>query len=53
MPIIIRGIGAGADKKALKMLESMLFTPGVQGGRLVKLRMRQTVHFRLHLKKQI
>jgi periplasmic protein TonB len=44
---VIRGIGGGADEEAVRALSSMTFTPGVQGGRVVEVRMRQIVTFRL------
>ncbi len=47
-PRIVRGIGAGCDEEVLRIIRKMEFTPGVQNGRLVKVRMSQPVHFRLN-----
>ncbi|WP_421775531.1 TonB family protein [Gracilimonas sp.] len=47
-PEIIRGIGAGCDEEVLEAIKLQSYTPGIQNGRLVKVRMRQLVHFRLN-----
>ena len=46
-PIILRGIGSGCDEEALKAIKKVTFTPGQQNGRNVKVKMTQTVIFRL------
>lgn len=46
-PEIIRGIGAGCDEEVLRVIKLMTFTPGIQNGRLVKVRMAQSVFFKL------
>ncbi len=46
-PKIIRGIGGGCDEEVLKVIQSMRFSPGVQNGTIVKVRMAQSVKFRL------
>lgn len=46
-PQIIRGIGAGCDEEVLRVIKLMTFTPGIQNGRFVKVRMAQPVFFRL------
>lgn len=44
---IVRGIGAGCDEEVLRVIKLQSFTPGIQNGNLVKVRMKQVVHFRL------
>lgn len=44
---VIRGIGGGCDKEALKVVEEARFTPGMQRGRPVKVRYSLPVVFRL------
>ena len=47
-PVIIRGIGAGCDEEVLEAIKLQSYTPGIQNGTLVKVRMKQIVHFRLN-----
>jgi protein TonB len=47
-PVIIRGIGAGCDEVVLEAIKLQSYTPGIQNGKLVKVRMKQLVHFRLN-----
>ncbi|MFD2531854.1 energy transducer TonB [Gracilimonas halophila] len=44
---IVRGIGGGCDEEVLRVIKLQSFTPGIQNGNLVKVRMKQVVHFRL------
>jgi len=46
-PRVLRGIGGGADEAAVDAIMQMKFTPGIQRGRPVKVRMTQPVVFRL------
>jgi periplasmic protein TonB len=46
-PVVLRGIGGGADEAAVDAIKKMSFTPGLQRGRPVKVRMTQPVVFRL------
>jgi protein TonB len=46
-PEIIRGIGAGCDEEVLRAIKLQSFTPGIQNGNFVKVRMKLTVQFRL------
>ncbi|RNC83696.1 MAG: energy transducer TonB [Balneola sp.] len=46
-PTIIRGIGGGCDKEVLRVIKKMKFTPGIQNGKFVRVRMHQTVTFKL------
>ncbi|MEQ9265471.1 MAG: energy transducer TonB, partial [Balneolaceae bacterium] len=46
-PTIIRGIGAGCDEEVLRAIKLMTFTPGIQNGKFVKVRMQQPVVFKL------
>jgi protein TonB len=46
-PRIIRSIGGGCDEEVLRVIKLMKFTPGIQNGRFVKVRMRQSVKFEL------
>lgn len=46
-PTIIRGIGAGCDQEVLRAIKLMTFTPGIQNGNFVKVRMQQPVVFKL------
>lgn len=46
-PEIIRGIGSRCDEEVLKAIKKQTYSPGVQNGNLVKVRMKVTVHFRL------
>lgn len=47
-PEIIRGIGAGCDEEVLEAIKRQSYTPGIQNGTFVKVRMKQVVHFRLN-----
>lgn len=47
-PTLLRGIGGGCDEEVLKAIKLMEFTPGVQNGNLVKVRMSQVVVFKLN-----
>lgn len=44
---VVRGIGAGADEEALRVIQETTFTPGMQRGRAVPVRMSWPVTFRL------
>jgi protein TonB len=44
---IVRGIGGGCDEEVLRVIKLQSFTPGIQNGNFVKVRMKQVVHFRL------
>ena len=46
-PIVLRGIGGGCDEEALRVIKLMNFSPGIQNGRFVKVRMAQSIMFRL------
>jgi len=46
-PQVTRGIGAGADEEALRVLQTMKFVPGVQRGQRVRVKMSLPVTFRL------
>ena len=46
-PIILRGIGGGCDEEVLRVIKKMKFTPGIQNGKFVKVRMHQAVTFEL------
>ena len=46
-PIVLRGIGGGCDEEALRVIKLMDFSPGIQNGRFVKVRMAQSIRFRL------
>lgn len=46
-PRIIRGIGFGCDEEVLKAIKLMKFTPGIQNGRFVKVKLSQVVMFKL------
>ncbi|MCC5927526.1 MAG: M56 family metallopeptidase [Bacteroidetes bacterium] len=46
-PVVLRGIGGGADEAALEALQSVRFTPGKQRGRNVHVQMQLPVEFRL------
>ena len=47
-PEIIRSIGGGCDEEVLRAIKLQNYTPGIQNGTLVKVRMKQVVHFRLN-----
>lgn len=44
---IVRGIGGGCDEEVLRVIKLQTFTPGIQNGNFVKVRMKQVIHFRL------
>ncbi len=46
-PTILRGIGGGCDEEVLRVIRKMSFTPGIQNGKFVKVRMSQPVKFEL------
>jgi len=46
-PIVMRGIGAGCDEAALAAVRDAKFTPGMQRGEPVKVRMTLPVTFKL------
>jgi protein TonB len=46
-PKIIRSVHPELDKELLRVIELVRFSPGVQNGVLVKVRMTQTVNFQL------
>lgn len=46
-PEILRGIGGGCNEEVLRVIKKMRFSPGIQNDRAVKVRMTQTVVFRL------
>lgn len=45
--VITRGIGAGADEEAVRVISTMRFTPGKQRGQIVPVKMSLPVSFRL------
>lgn len=46
-PVILRGIGGGCDEEVLRVIKLMKFTPGIQNGNFVKVKMAQAVTFKL------
>jgi TonB family protein len=46
-PIVVRGIGSGCDEAALDALRASTFTPGMQRGKTVAVKMSLPVVFRL------
>ncbi len=46
-PVILRGIGGGCDEEVLRVIKKMTFTPGIQNGKFVKVKMSQSVKFEL------
>jgi protein TonB len=44
---VIRGIGAGCDKEALRVINSTTFSPGIQRGKPVKVKMTIPIYFKL------
>lgn len=46
-PVILRGIGGGCDEEVMRVIKLMKFTPGIQNGNFVDVKMTQTVIFRL------
>ncbi len=45
--VVLRGIGAGCDDEALRVIRLMKFVPGRQRGTAVKVKMASVVNFRL------
>lgn len=46
-PVVVRGIGSGLDAAALKAVESATFTPGMQRGEPVNVKISLPITFRL------
>jgi len=46
-PVVVRGIGAGCDKEALRVVKTLKFEPGLQRGRPVKVRYTIPIVFKL------
>lgn len=46
-PTVIRGIGGGCDEAAIEAVKGVKFTPGMQGGRAVKVQFQLPIVFRL------
>ncbi|MEM6785010.1 MAG: energy transducer TonB [Bacteroidota bacterium] len=46
-PKVVRGIGGGADEEALRCVQTLRFSPGMQRGRPVKVQFSLPVTFRL------
>ena len=46
-PTVARGIGAGCDQEALRVISEAKFTPGRQRGKAVKVRMSIPIQFKL------
>lgn len=46
-PTVIRGIGGGCDEAAIDAVRGVRFTPGMQGGRPVKVQFQLPIVFRL------
>ncbi len=46
-PVVVRGIGGGADEEAIRLLNMLRFSPGTQRGQPVKVQMTLPVTFRL------
>lgn len=46
-PVIVRGIGAGCDEQAVRAVQKALFTPGMQRGKAVRVKMSLPVTFKL------
>ena len=46
-PVVIRGIGAGCDKEALRVVRQAKFKPGRQRGKAVKVKMSLPITFKL------
>ena len=45
--VVTRGIGAGCDEEAVRVVRNAKFTPGIQEGEPVKVRMTLPVTFKL------
>ena len=46
-PAVVRGIGAGCDEEALRVVRQARFTPGMQRGKAVKVKMSLPITFKL------
>ncbi len=46
-PVIVKGVGAGLDEEALRVVRQLTFKPGKQRGRPVKVRMALPIRFEL------
>ncbi|PIQ62279.1 MAG: energy transducer TonB [Bacteroidetes bacterium CG12_big_fil_rev_8_21_14_0_65_60_17] len=46
-PVVTRGIGAGCDEEAIRAIQSAKFTPGMQRGKPVKVKMSLPITFKL------
>lgn len=46
-PIVMKGIGAGCDEEALRVVRTLKFKPGKQRGQAVKVRFSLPINFRL------
>lgn len=46
-PVVMRGIGGGADEEALRVVSQARFTPGMQRGRPVRVQYSLPIYFRL------
>ena len=46
-PVVVRGIGGGADEAAIEAVRQARFTPGMQRGQPVKVRYTLPITFRL------
>lgn len=47
-PVVIRGIGGGADEEAIRVIKGAKFTPGLQRGRPVRVKYTLPISFRLN-----
>lgn len=46
-PTVLRGIGAGCDKEAVRVVQQAKFTPGMQRGKAVRVKMSLPIRFTL------
>jgi len=46
-PIVVRGIGAGCDEEAIRAVQQARFTPGMQRGKPVRVKMSLPITFKL------
>ncbi len=46
-PAVVRGIGAGCDEEALRVVREARFKPGKQRGKAVKVKMSLPITFKL------
>ena len=46
-PVVLRGIGGGCDEEVLRVLKLTKFSPAIQNGRFVPVKMTQNVRFSL------